>query len=228
MRLVTRASSSGDFASSSAIKPRSSFGISGVSFLEPVRRSRIVIENFFLHCVADFGLVPEDFYGVHFAGSVGVAKVRANDDVVFAGVLQHVRKVVVGLGGDVNLKLLARILRESFGARAPNGFIDYPRYPLGGSFDEGPTQFRKEGWDFAHHQRQAGDHGRNAELREAAHLVVAWFELIHELRTAVGDMDSDGHAEAARFFIDRIEIRFDEMLVVFEGEKAGRDGAPAP
>jgi hypothetical protein len=40
--------------------------------------------------------------------------------------------------------------------------------------------------------------------------------LIHELRAAVGDMDSDGHAQPARFLIDRIEIGFDEMLVIFK------------
>ena len=116
----------------------------GRSFLEPVRRSRIVVENFFLQRVTDFGLVPEDFDGVHFAGSVGMAIVRADDDVVFASILQHVREVVVGLGGDVNLKLLARILRKSFGTGAPNGFIDYPRYPLGGGFDECPSEFREK------------------------------------------------------------------------------------
>src|SRR4030095_15165205 len=55
-----------------------------------------------------------------------------------------------------------------------------------------------------------------AELGEAAHLVVARFELIHELRAAVGDMDSDGHAHRASYLIDRIEIRFDEMLVMFK------------
>ncbi len=115
------------------------------SSLEPVRRSRIVVENFFLHRVADFGLVPEDFDGVHLAGSIGVAIVCADDDIVLAGVLQHVREVVVGLSGDIDFELLARVIRESFGAGTPNGFIDYPRYPLGGGFDEGPVAVLERG-----------------------------------------------------------------------------------
>ena len=75
--------------------------------------------------------------------SVGVAIVGADDDVIFAGVAQHVVEVVIGFRGDVDIEFFERQFGKAFAAGAPGCFFDHPRNPLGRRFDECSTQFGK-------------------------------------------------------------------------------------
>lgn len=75
--------------------------------LDAVERSRIVVQDLFLYCFANGVIFLKDFYRVDFPGSVGMAIIRADDDVVFADILEHVGKIVVSQGGDVDLEFSA-------------------------------------------------------------------------------------------------------------------------
>lgn len=123
-----------DSSSASGVLSLSSYQLT--ANLDAVERSRIVVQDLFLYRFADGVIFLKDFYGVDFARSVGMAVIRTDDDIVFAGILEHVGKIVVGLRGDVNLEFLAWVFREPLGAGAPDGFIHHPGHPLGGRFDE--------------------------------------------------------------------------------------------
>src|ERR1043165_5722767 len=96
------------------------------SKLQRIKPARVVVENFFLDRIADEIVGAKNVDGVDFARSVRVAIVGTDDDIVFAGVAQDVIEVVVGFGGDVDIKFFERQLGKSFSAAAPYRFFDHP------------------------------------------------------------------------------------------------------
>ena len=99
-----------------------------------------------------------------------MAVVGADDDVVVAGVFQHVVQVVVGLAGDEDATVAEKAAGQLDAALLPEALgevVEHVGDPLRADLDEADAQSREPLWNAVPDQRMERAHHRELELVEA-------------------------------------------------------------
>src|SRR5437868_5082504 len=105
---------------------------------EPIKRARIGVQDAVDHRRLDLLLVPDDTQGRDLGGSIGVAVIGADHEVVGAAVSEDVSQVVRTLTGDIDPVLFQGIGREGavLALKAQFEVVVDIRNPLRANLDE--------------------------------------------------------------------------------------------
>src|SRR2546426_1967350 len=141
--------------------------------------------------------------------------IGADHEMILAGVLEHIRKIVIGLARHINsifAQNVALIDRGSATFFTPGKIMDRVRHPLRAYLDERELGARKFVRNVIENDRVKRAYDSKFEFRKTAFVE----EKVVHREAAGGRVDTDRQVKTSGFFVERKEISVAQPFVPFE------------